>query len=393
MNRSHFLAVAVAGMAATALRGTNASGRLRVAVIGHTGRGNYGHGLDTMWLRLPETQLVGVADPDDDGLAAVRERLGVSQGFADYRRMLATLKPDIVAIGPRHVDQHRDMILAAVAAGVAGIYIEKPLCRTPAEADEIVNACEQRGVRVAVGHRNRWHPVLPVIHRMISDGKIGRVLELRARGKEDRRGGALDLWVLGSHVLNLATVFAGRPLACASTVSQAGSPVTRSDVVDGAEGLGALAGDEVHARFEMESGVPLFFDSVKGVGNRATGFGLQIVGTAGILDLRADTDPLANLLAGSPFPPDDKPRTWTPVSTAGVGQPEPNRELGELLAAHVISGRDLIAAIREGRETLCPVRAGAQTVEMVNAVFESHRLGGQRVLLPLKTRVNPLSLL
>ena len=393
MKRRHFLALSVASLGATALRGANANGRLRVAVIGHTGRGNYGHDLDTMWLRLPETQLVGVADADSEGLAAARVRLGVSQGFADYRRMLTTVKPDIVAIGPRHVDQHRDMILAAVAAGVAGIYIEKPLCRTPGEAEEIIHACEQRGVRVAVGHRNRWHPVLPVLQRMMDNGKIGRVLELRARGKEDRRGGSLDLWVLGSHVLNLATVFAGLPRACAATVSQAGRPVTRSDVVDGAEGLGALAGDEVHARFEMESGVPLFFDSVKGAGNRATGFGLQIVGTAGILDLRADKEPLAYLLAGSPFPPDDRPRAWMPVSTAGVGQPEPNPELGELLAAHVISGRDLLAAIREGRETLCPVRAGALTVEMINAVFESHRLGGQRVSLPLQTRVNPLSLL
>ncbi|MFN5897235.1 MAG: gfo/Idh/MocA family oxidoreductase, partial [Planctomyces sp.] len=27
---------------------------VRVAVIGHTGRGNYGHGLDTMWQQIPE---------------------------------------------------------------------------------------------------------------------------------------------------------------------------------------------------------------------------------------------------------------------------------------------------------------------------------------------------
>ena len=32
--------------------------KLRVAVIGHTGHGDYGHGLDTMWLRVPETEIV-----------------------------------------------------------------------------------------------------------------------------------------------------------------------------------------------------------------------------------------------------------------------------------------------------------------------------------------------
>jgi predicted dehydrogenase len=392
MKRRDFLALALASLTC-AIRAADSRPALRVGVIGHTGRGNYGHGLDTMWLRLPGTEIVGVADADAKGLEEACTRLGVSRGFADYRQMLSTLTPDIVAIGPRHVDQHRDMVLAAVAAGASGLYIEKPLCRTPGEASEIVAACEQRGVRVAVGHRNRWHPVLPVLVRMIADGQIGRVLELRARGKEDRRGGSLDLWVLGSHLLNLATVFAGKPLACSATVLQEGRPVTRLDVTDGEEGLGPLAGDEVHARFDMERGIPLFFDSVKGAGDRATGFGIQIIGTKGMLDLRADRDPFAHLLAGRPFPPGSEMRAWTPISTAGVGQPEPLRDLGKLQAAHVISGRDLVAAIHEGRETLCPARDGALTVEMISAVFESHRLGGQRVPLPLKTMVNPLSLL
>ena len=39
----------------------------RVAVIGRTGRGNYGHDLDTVWLDLPETEIVAVADEDEAG--------------------------------------------------------------------------------------------------------------------------------------------------------------------------------------------------------------------------------------------------------------------------------------------------------------------------------------
>ncbi len=60
---------------------------------------------------------------------------------------------------------------------------------------------------------------------------------------------------------------------------------------------------------------------------------------------------------------------------------------------HILAGRDLIAAIREDRPPLCDGRQGATTVEMICAAFESHRLGGARVTLPLKTRVNPLGLL
>ncbi|MEW6303871.1 MAG: Gfo/Idh/MocA family oxidoreductase [Verrucomicrobiota bacterium] len=392
MNRRTFLTSAVAGLALAA-QGADANSKLRVAVIGHTGRGNYGHGLDTMWLQLPETEIVAVADADAKGLEGAKAKLKVNNGFADYRKMLAEVKPDIAAIGPRHIDQHRDMVLAAVGSGARGIYIEKPFCRTPAEADELVSACERRKVRLAVAHRNRYHPVVPVIQKLIADDAIGRVLEIRTRGKEDQRGGPLDLWVLGSHLLNLVTAFAGRPLACSATVSQDGRPVTRADVKEGDEGVGPLAGNEVHARFEMERGIPVFFESVQKAGIASAGFGIQIIGAKGIIDVRADKEPAAHLLAGSPFQPGKEPRAWVQITTAGVGKPEPIANLDKQMSAHLIPGRDLIAAIREGREPLCNVRDGATTVEMICAVFESHRLGGARVTLPLKTRQNPFTLL
>lgn len=391
MNRRQFITTATATSLALNVPAAELPSKLRVAVIGHTGRGNYGHGLDTMWLQLPETQIVAVADADAKGLAATLKKLNVTVGFADYRKMLAETKPDIVAVAPRHLDQHRDMLLAAIDAGARGIYVEKPYCRTPAEADEIFIRCRQHAVRIAIAHRNRWHPVLPVIQKLIADGLIGRVLEIRARGKEDQRGGSLDLWVLGSHLFNLATVFAGKPLTCSATVFQNGKPVTRADVKPGDEGVGPLAGNEVHARFETETGVPMFFDSIANAGVREAGFGVQLIGTKGIIDFRIDQEPFAHLLAGNPFQPAKDARQWTPISTAGVGQPEPIANLGKQLMGHVIPGRDLIAAMRENREPLCSARDGALTVEMICAVFESHRQSGQRVALPLKERDHPLT--
>ena len=365
----------------------------RVAVIGHTGRGDYGHGLDTMWLQLPDTELVAVADADAQGLQAALKRLKIRTGFADYRKMLAEVKPDIVAICPRHIDQHHEMLLAAIQAGARGIYIEKPFCRTPAEADEVLASAERRKTRIAVAHRNRYHPVLPVIQKLLAEDTLGRVLEIRARGKEDQRGGALDLWVLGSHVLNLSTVFAGRPLACSAAVLQNGKPATRADVKDGDEGVGPLVGNEIHARFEMERGIPVFFDSIADAGSASVGFGLQLIGTKGIIDLRTDKEPLAQMRLGNPFEPTSEPRAWVPLSTAGVGKPEPIMGLDKRLAAHLVSGRDLLAALQENREPLCNLREAATTIEMISAVFESHRTGGQRVTLPLKVRQNPMRML
>ncbi|GAG58936.1 unnamed protein product, partial [marine sediment metagenome] len=85
--------------------------KYRVAVIGHTGRGNYGHGLDVVWNELPECEIVAVADAEPSGLVAAQKRLKVGRGFADYRKMLDDVKPDLVSIAPRWLDQHRDMVV------------------------------------------------------------------------------------------------------------------------------------------------------------------------------------------------------------------------------------------------------------------------------------------
>jgi predicted dehydrogenase len=396
MNRREFLAstavsTAVAASTAMAAPAADADRKLRVAVIGHTGRGNYGHGLDVMWLHVPETEIVAVADADPKGLAAAQTKLKASKGFADYRQMLAAVQPDLVSIAIRYIDQHAEMALAAIEAGARGIYCEKPLCRTPAEADAIVAACERRGVKLAVAHRAGYHPVMPAIDRLLRDGAIGRLLEIRGRGKEDERGGAQDLWVLGAHVLDLACYFAGKPLACSAVLLQDGRPATIEDIEEGAEGVGLIAGNEVHARFETERGTPVFFESIRKAGAREAGFGMQLVGTQGIIDLRFDKDPLAHLVPGSPFQPTAEPRPWIPISTAGAGKPEPLTTLAADFKFHLWPAQDLIAAIRENRPPRCSATEGRVTVEMISAVFESHRLGGRRVTFPLQTRQNPLS--
>lgn len=392
MRRRYFLHLVGATTVAHVLPAANPE-RLRVGVIGHTGRGNYGHGLDTMWRLIPETEIVAVADADPAGLNTAKGRLKVAQGFADYRQMLGAVRPDIVAVCPRHVDQHFDMLMAAIAAGAKGIYVEKPFCRSPEEADKILGACEKGRVKLAVAHRNRYHPALPMVKKLIEGGAIGRLLEFRGRGKEDDRGGSEDLWVLGSHVINVAHFLGGDPIACSAWVAQEGHSIGKADIKEGKEGLGPLAGDSVHARYDMACGVPFYFDSMRKGGNKGAAFGLQVIGNAGIIFLRMDKHPLAQLLEGDPLAPDGGPRAWVPISSAGVGTPEPVPEMPAVAENHVLAGRDLVAAIREDRKPLCDGREGAVTVEMICAVFESHRLGGKRVTIPLGTRVNPLTLL
>lgn len=363
--------------------------KYRVAVIGHTGRGNYGHGVDTVWLQLPQCEIVGVADADQQGLADAVKRLSAPKGFADYRQMLDEAKPDIVAIGPRWLDQHHEMVLAAAERGMH-IYMEKPMCRTLEEADEMAAACEKHDVKLAVAHQTRYSPKLHVISDMILDGRIGKVLELRGRGKEDRRGGGEDLWVLGSHVMNLMHHFGGEPNWCMADVLQDGKAVTKEHVADGPEGIGPLAGDSLTAMYGMDDGVTGYFASTRNMGV-ASRFGLQIFGSEGVIEILSGYLPAVNYLPDPTWSPGRSGAKWILVSSAGPGQPEPLPD-GGLNAGNLLACQDLLAAIEEDRQPECSVYEGRTTVEMIAAVFESHRLG-KAVEMPLKNRKNPLTML
>src|SRR5262249_62409970 len=148
----------------------------RVAVIGRTGKGNYGHGLDVVWKAFENVQIVAVADDNEKGREAASKRLGAKNAYADYRQMLEKEKPQIVSVADRWLDGHRDMVVACAQSG-ASIFLEKPMCRTLAEADEIVAACERHHVKLAVAHQTRYSPRLGIIRNLIGAGRLGEMIE------------------------------------------------------------------------------------------------------------------------------------------------------------------------------------------------------------------------
>ena len=394
LNRRTFLSGAAAIAVAARARRAPAQGKAatyRVGVIGHTGRGNYGHGLDRVWLAVPGTRIVAVADANKQGLAAAVKRLKAPKGYADYRKMLQEAKPDLVSVCPRHLDQHRDMVLAAVSAGVRGIYLEKPFCRTLAEADEMVAACKKASVKLVMAHQTRYSPRLAVVRELLEAGAIGKVVEFRGRGKEDRRGGGEDLWVLGTHVLNLIHTLGGEPKTCFATVQQDGRPIRKDDVKPGAEGIGPLAGDEVHAVYKLAGGATAYFDSVRNAGGRPTRFGLWVHGSKGIIEIHTGYLPDVHVLQHSSWSPGRTGARWVPVSSAGIGKPEPLKG-HHLHGGNVAAVQDLIAAVEGNRQPVGSIHEARTATEMIVAVFESQRLG-RPVPFPLKTRQNPLALL
>ncbi|MGC3968384.1 MAG: Gfo/Idh/MocA family oxidoreductase [Pirellulales bacterium] len=362
----------------------------RAAVIGSTGRGNYGHGIDTVWREVPGIEVVAVADDNRTGIPAAMKATGAKESFNDYRQMLDRVKPDIVGIGPRWLDQHHDMVLACADRGIH-MYMEKPFTRTLVEADAMVAACERTHVKLAVAHQTRYSPLIEIVRQMIADGKIGRVLELRGRGKEDRRGGAEDLWILGSHIMNLIRTFGGDVRWCFAQVRQNDHGVTKADVAEGNEGLGPLAGDQVSAMYGLDQGVTAYFGTQRSAGGGKSRFGLQILGTAGVIEITSGYHPTVNYLADPAWSPGRSGLAWQAVGTQGVGKPETATDAG-LHGGNIAAVKDLLAAIEADRQPLCSAYDARAAIEMIVAAFESQRVGGP-VTLPLKTRVNPLTLL
>jgi len=258
MKRREFISGAAAGLAALAAGrpGVAPAGntKYKVAVIGRTGRGNYGHGLDVVWNDVEQAQVVAVADEDAQGRAAAAKRLKAPAAYADYRRMLEKERPQIVSVAPRWLDCHRDMVLACAEHG-CHVFLEKPMCQTLEQADEMIAALETRNLKLAIAHQTRYSPTLQHVRKLIADGRLGDMLELRGRGKEDSRGGGEDLMVLGTHIMDLMRLFAGDPQWCFARVSDGGKPVTKNEVRDGAEGIGPLAGDEIHAMYRVSRAV------------------------------------------------------------------------------------------------------------------------------------------
>jgi len=385
----------MASAVALAFTGSVSAGarKYRVAVIGRTGRGNYGHGLDVVWNDIEQAEVVAVADEDAGGRAKAAKRVKVKNTYADYHEMLRKERPDIVSVAPRWIDCHRDMLIACAEAG-AHVFLEKPMCRTLREADEIIAAFEKKGLKLAVAHERRYSPTMQRILEIIADGKIGDLLELRGRGKEDKRGAGFDLMCLGTHTMDLMRLIAGDPQWCFAEVRQGGKPVTRKDVHQGREGYGPVAGDEINAMYRFDELAVGYFSSHRaryGIGKR---WGIGLYGSKGIITIGEGGDrPRTSWFIDDPtWQPGRSKAKWQQITSAGVGKAEPIEDVESHERGNRRIGLDLIRAIETDTQPKCSMYDGRAAVEMVMAVYESHRLK-KPVPLPLKNRDHPLSIM
>jgi predicted dehydrogenase len=124
--------------------------KLRIAVVG---AGRLGGFHAQKLARRDDVELVAVVDP----LPASRNRVAAechTEALADYSNLLPQL--DAAVIATPTVLHHR-VAQDFLEAGVP-LLVEKPLCATRTEADELLAIARRRNVVLQVGHVERFNP-------------------------------------------------------------------------------------------------------------------------------------------------------------------------------------------------------------------------------------------
>ena len=104
---------------------------------------------------------------------------GISSIYADYREMLEREELDIVIVTSENA-QHPDVVEACAQAGVH-VCVEKPMAQSLADALRMWRACQAAGTHMVVNWPLTWSPAARTAKKLIDEGAIGRVLEVKWR--------------------------------------------------------------------------------------------------------------------------------------------------------------------------------------------------------------------
>jgi len=172
---------------------------------------------------------------------------------------------DLVSVGPRWIDCHAEMVVACAEAGLKENLCEKPLASTLAEADAMIDARDSNGVRMATAHR-RAIGYEQHAKKLVDADEIGEIQVMRGHGKDNARAGAMDLMVLGIHILDSMRYFAGSDVAWAhGHVTQDGREETLEDIFEGDEKVGLLAGSSASGQYVFKNGIRASYDTHPGI--------------------------------------------------------------------------------------------------------------------------------
>ncbi len=177
--------------------------------LGLVGLGSMGRNHLRVISSHPDTVLAAVADPAAEALEAATSQTG-AQGFEDPLAMIQRAELDGVVIAAPTTN-HTALALAAIERGLP-VLVEKPLAATVEEALAIVAAARARGVRIQVGHVERYNPAVLEMGRLLRAGWLSTIYAISSRRAGPFPARIRDVGVtvdLGTHDVDMLSWIAG----------------------------------------------------------------------------------------------------------------------------------------------------------------------------------------
>jgi len=189
---------------------------------------------------------------------AARQKFGWEYSQTDWRRVIEDPAIDVIDIcspGASHVE----IAIAALDAG-KHVLCEKPLANTVEEAERMVVAAERAasvGVRSMVGFSYRRVPAIGFAKRLIEEGRLGEIRQVRALYLQDwltdengpmtwrldkDQAGSGSLGDIGAHAIDLVEHMTGSRLSGVSGTVE--TFVTERPLLGETVGLSGTASDE-----------------------------------------------------------------------------------------------------------------------------------------------------
>ncbi len=142
---------------------------LKVGIVG-AGRIGKVHA-ETLTYRIPEAQIVSIADVNRSAAECVAARCGIPHVGACAEEVIRDARIDAVLICSS-TDTHEALIVEAARAG-KHIFCEKPLARSLAEIDGALEAVEKAGVKLQIGFNRRFDANFARVRQAVVAGEIG----------------------------------------------------------------------------------------------------------------------------------------------------------------------------------------------------------------------------
>jgi predicted dehydrogenase len=155
---------------------------MRTAVIG---AGYLGRFHAQKYATVPNSELVGIADPAPAARAALGAELGVA-AYADYRELLGRVDAvSVVTPTPLHFAVAREFLEAGVH-----VLVEKPMTATVQEGVELVETARRSGRILQVGHLERFNAAVQAVQPLLG---VPRFIESARLAPFKRRGTEVDV--------------------------------------------------------------------------------------------------------------------------------------------------------------------------------------------------------